>query len=149
MTARNNGVTHTFTGACFCGSVQIELTGAPVEMGYCHCRSCRSYSGERVNSFVLYQAEHVRVSEGSDYIGRFMKTEMSERQFCRKCGGHLMTYHPQLGLTNVRPEVVPDIAFEPSVHLNYAERIVRMQDGLSKLKDFPAYTGGSGVTLPD
>jgi hypothetical protein len=49
----------------------------------------------------------------------------------------------------VRPEVVRGIAFEPSVHLNYAERIVRMQDGLPKLRDFPTHAGGSGVTLPD
>jgi hypothetical protein len=139
----------TFTGTCFCGAIQLELTGAPEEMGYCHCQSCRSYSGERVSTFILYKAENVRVVSGEDCLGRFTKTAMSERQFCRRCGGHLMTYHPQLGLTDVQPEVVRDIAFEPSVHLNYAERIMRMQDGLPKLRDFPTHAGGSGVTLPD
>ena len=29
-------------GACFCGSVQIEVVGEPAVMGYCHCSSCRS-----------------------------------------------------------------------------------------------------------
>ena len=30
-------------GECFCG-VQIEVSGEPEGMGYCHCRSCRWWS---------------------------------------------------------------------------------------------------------
>ncbi len=30
-------MTDTHTGACFCGAVEIEVTGAPEAMGYCHC----------------------------------------------------------------------------------------------------------------
>jgi hypothetical protein len=74
---------------------------------------------------------------------------MSERTFCTKCGGHLITRHPDLGLTDVRPAVLPGIAFKPFVHLNYAETVLRMRDGLLKLKDFPATAGGSGETLPE
>lgn len=32
----------THQGDCFCGAVEIEVTGVPEEMGYCHCTSCRS-----------------------------------------------------------------------------------------------------------
>ena len=32
----------THTGTCFCGAVAIEVAGAPEEMGYCHCNSCRT-----------------------------------------------------------------------------------------------------------
>ena len=28
-------------GTCFCGAVEIEATGAPLEMDYCNCDSCR------------------------------------------------------------------------------------------------------------
>ena len=28
-----------YKGQSFCGSVQIEVSGAPAAMGYCHCRS--------------------------------------------------------------------------------------------------------------
>jgi hypothetical protein len=142
-------LTETFTGKCFCGAVQIEVTGAPEEMGYCHCQSCRSYSGERVSTFILYKAENIRVTRGGEFLGRFMKTPMSERQFCQRCGGHLMTHHPGLGLTDVRPAVIPAIAFKPALHLNYAETVWPMRDGLPKLRDFPAQVGGSGVALPE
>jgi len=43
----------THKGECFCGSVQIEATGASEAMGYCHCRSCRSWSAALVNAFAL------------------------------------------------------------------------------------------------
>jgi hypothetical protein len=40
-------------GNCFCGAVKLEVTGSPEAMGYCHCSSCRSWSGGPVNAFSL------------------------------------------------------------------------------------------------
>jgi hypothetical protein len=34
--------------------------------------------------------------------------------------------------------------FKPSVHVNYAETVLSMRDGLPRFKDFPAEFGGSG-----
>ncbi|HEY0832285.1 MAG TPA: GFA family protein [Azospirillum sp.] len=137
------------TGTCFCGAVEIEATGAPEEMGYCHCSSCRSYSGGPVSAFILWKSENVKVTKGAEFLGRFMKTEMSDRQFCTKCGGHIMTGHPALGLTDVRPGAITGLAFKPIIHLNYAEKVLPMKDGLPKLKDFPAQVGGSGEVMPE
>ena len=137
------------TGACFCGTVKIEVTGEPAAMGYCHCSSCRSWSAGPVNAFTLWKPENVKVTKGAEFIGHFKKTEMSDRQFCTKCGGHLMTGHPTLGLTDVYAATVPTVAFKPGVHVNYAETVLRMKDGLPKLKDFPAEFGGSGQAVPE
>jgi len=38
---------------------------------------------------------------------------------------------------------------EAKVHVNYAERVLRMQDGLAKLKDYPADMGGSGTPVAE
>ena len=137
------------TGGCFCGAVEIEVTGAPEEMGYCHCSSCRSYTGGPLVAFVLFKAENVRVTKGAALIGRFRKSEMSERQFCTRCGGHIMTGHPTLGFTDVYAAAIPNVAFKPSVHLNYADTVLPIRDGLPKLKDFPAEVGGSGETIAE
>jgi hypothetical protein len=137
------------TGGCFCGAVEIEVKGAPEEMGYCHCSSCRSYTGGPLVAFVLFKAENVRVTKGAALIGRFRKSEMSERQFCTRCGGHIMTGHPTLGFTDVYAAAIPNVAFKPSVHLNYAETVLPIRDGLPKLKDFPAEVGGSGETIAE
>lgn len=142
-------MTETHRGRCFCGAVEIEVAGAPLEMGYCHCSSCRSYSGGPVKAYMLWRSADIRVTKGAELIGRFNKTGMSERQHCTRCGGHLMSAHPGLGLTDVGAAAIPGIAFRPTVHLNYAETVLPMKDGLPKLRDFPAAAGGSGETMPE
>jgi len=137
------------TGTCFCGAVALEVTGAPEGMGYCHCSSCRSWSAGPVNAFTLWKPENVKVTKGSQFVGHFKKSEMSDRQFCTKCGGHLMTGHPTLGLTDVFAATIPSLKFAPGVHVNYSETVLRMKDGLPKLKDFPAELGGSGIAVPE
>ena len=103
----------THMGTCFCGAVEIEVSGAPLEMGYCHCSSCRSYSGGPLGAYIL------------------------------------MTGHPGLGLTDVRAAVIPTVPFVPTVHRNYAEAVLPIQDGLRKLRDFPAEADGSGERMPE
>jgi len=53
------------SGRCFCGAVEIEVSGAPEAMGYCHCSSCRSWSGGPVNAFTLWKPEMVRITSGA------------------------------------------------------------------------------------
>lgn len=139
----------THVGSCFCGTVQLEVVGEPEGMGYCHCRSCRAWSGGPVNAFSLWKPEAVRVTSGSDELATYQKTAFSQRQYCAKCGGHLMTLHPTLGLIDVFAATLPTLAFAPGVHVNYADTVLPMRDGLPKLKDFPAELGGSGETMPE
>ena len=60
-----------------------------------------------------------------------------------------MTDHPPLGLVDVYAATIPSVAFGPGVHVNYAETVLPMKDGLPKLKDFPAELGGSGIAVPE
>jgi hypothetical protein len=142
-------MTRTHQGSCFCGAVRIAAAGKPLEMGYCHCDSCRAYTGAPLVAFTLWKDEQVRIVTGEALLGGFNKSGMSHRRFCTRCGGHLMTGHPGLGLTDVYAAKLPSVAFRPSVHLNYAEAVMRVGDGLPKLKDFPADVGGSGEMLPE
>jgi hypothetical protein len=142
-------MTTTHKGTCFCGAVEVEVSGAPEAMGYCHCSSCRSWSAGPVNAFTLWKPENVNVTKGKGNLGHFKKTENSDRQFCTKCGGHVMTDHPTFGLIDVYAATIPSVEFAPQVHVNYAETVLRMADGLPKLKDFPAELGGSGEAVPE
>ena len=136
-------------GSCFCGGVQIEVSGAPEAMGYCHCRSCRSWSAGPVNAFTLWKPENVRITQGADLLAGYAKSPTSDRKFCRRCGGHVMTEHPTFGLTDVYAATIPDVEFKPGVHVNYAETVLRIRDGLPKLRDFPKELGGSGEAVPE
>ncbi|TGM58904.1 GFA family protein [Leptospira adleri] len=137
------------SGACFCGSVEIEVSGSPEAMGYCHCSSCRSWSAAPVNAFTLWKPENVKITKGAEFVGKFTKTPASDRQFCTKCGGHLLTVHPTFGLTDVYAATIPSYPFSPAVHVNYPENVMRFKDGLPKLKDYPAEIGGSGQIVPE
>ncbi|HYF07341.1 MAG TPA: GFA family protein [Acetobacteraceae bacterium] len=135
---------HSHTGACFCGAVEISVSGEPKAMGYCHCRSCRSWSGGPVNAFSLWDPPAVSVTRGAEHVATFAKTPMSQRKFCRLCGGHLMADHPPLKMVDVFAATIPSLAFSPGVHVNYGETVLPMKDGLPKFMDFPAEFGGSG-----
>ena len=58
-----------------------------------------------------------------------------------------MTHHPSLKLTDVFAATIPTLKFVPGIHVNYAETVLPMRDGLPKMKDFPAELGGSGETV--
>ena len=145
--AETSAATHI--GTCFCGAIEIAFTGTPLEMGYCHCASCRAHSGDPFATFILWRAGDVRVARGETFLGGYNKSGMSLRRFCTRCGGQLHTEHPGMGLTDVRAGILPTVAFAPSVHLNYAEAVMPVRDGLTKLRDFPADAGGTGEMVPE
>lgn len=138
-----------YRGSCFCGAVEIEVTGAPAAMGYCHCRSCRHWSAGPVNAFTLWAPEAVKITKGKDNLITYNKTPVSSRKTCKTCGGHVMTDHPPLKLVDVYAAIIPDLKFAPGVHVNYQETVLPMKDGLPKFKDFPADFGGSGEMLKE
>jgi hypothetical protein len=139
----------THQGRCFCGAVELVVTGEPVAAGYCHCASCRSWAAAPVNAFSLWKPDAVKITKGEVNVGSYHKTEGSYRKYCRVCGGHLLTEHPLFGLVDVYVATIPSYRYEPKVHVHYAETVLPMKDGLPKMKDLPKEMGGSGVLLPE
>lgn len=139
----------SYRGSCFCGAVEVTVTGEPAAMGYCHCDSCRRWSAGPVNAFTLWDPAAVRVTRGTDQLGSYSKTPQSHRKWCKACGGHVLTEHPAMGLTDVYAAVLPDFEFAPGVHVHYQEAVLRIHDGVPKLKDVPAEMGGSGESIAE
>jgi hypothetical protein len=140
---------NTYKGGCFCGAVQLKITGEPVGMGYCHCESCRHWSAGPVNAFTLWKPEAVEVIGGKDNIGTYNKTKNSSRKWCKTCGGHILTDHPYMGLIDVYAAVIKDFSFKPGIHVHYQESTLCIKDGLPKMKDTPKEMGGSGETIEE
>src|SRR5947209_20114881 len=92
----------THTGGCYCGAVEVEATGEPLNMGYGHCNECRRYCTAPVSIFTLWKPETVKVGKGEQYLGKFHASELSDRRYCTKCGGHVMIDHPTLRLADIR-----------------------------------------------
>ena len=102
-----------------------------------------------MNAFSLWTPQAVRIKSGAEDVATFQKANFSQRQYCAKCGGHLMVNHPTIGLVDVFAATIPTLGFPPGVHINYAETVLPMRDGLPKLKDFPAEFGGSGEAIAE
>ena len=133
----------TYEGRCFCGAVELEVTGAPEVMGFCHCTSCRTWSASPVNAFTLWKPDSVRITKGAERVGTFNRTDNSFRKWCTVCGGHLMNQHPRWGLIDVYAATIPELPFKPAVHVNYQETVLPTNDGLPKLRDVPRELGGT------
>jgi hypothetical protein len=138
-----------YKGRCFCGAVEVRVTGQPAAMGYCHCTSCREWAAAPVNAFSLWPPSAVSVTRGAELVGSFSKTERSVRKWCKKCGGHLFTEHPVWGVIDVYASTLPSLPFKPGVHVNYTETVLHLHDGLPKLNDYPKEMGGSGQPVPE
>lgn len=143
------GEGNTYDGACFCGAVRLTVTGEPVGMGYCHCESCRRWSAGPVNAFTLWEPNSVSITTGEEKLGSYSKSPASIRKWCTTCGGHVLTEHPGMGVTDVYAAVIPDFPYRAGVHVHYQETKLPMRDGLPKMKDVPAEMGGSGSTVPE
>jgi hypothetical protein len=138
-----------YEGKCFCGAVEYETNGAPEAAGYCHCADCRSWSASPINAFTLWKPTSLKINKGQHAIGEYQKTDRSLRQFCKQCGGHLFTVHPKWNLVDVFAASIPSFPFRPEVHVNYAESVLHIHDGLPKLRDLPKEMGGSGEAMAE
>lgn len=139
----------TRESGCLCGAVQLEITGDPAAMAFCHCETCRRWLAAPIHAASLWPTPNVRVAKGEDKLRLFKKTEASHRQFCGECGAAVLIRHPQMGLTDVPAGSIAGFAYAPTVHVNYGEKVVPLRDGLPKYKDFPKEFGGSGDLLPE
>lgn len=139
----------SYTGRCFCGAVELRVTGAPAAMGYCHCSSCRTWSAGPINAFTLWAPAAVTVTRGSEALASFSKAPNSVRRWCQRCGGHVMTDHPRWELVDVYAAVLAEFPFRPGLHVNYAETVVPLRDGLPKQQDFPKELGGTGTLVAE
>ena len=138
-----------YRGRCFCGAVEVQVVGKPAVQGYCHCTSCREWSASPVNAFTLWAPSAVAVTRGVDQVGSYQKTERSIRKYCTRCGGHLFTEHPLWKLVDVYAATIADFPFEPQVHVNYGETVLRLRDGLPKQLDVPKEMGGTGTLIAE
>ena len=91
----------------------------------------------------------MKVTKGEGNLGAYKKTAQSHRQFCKTCGGHVMTAHPLWNLIDVYAATIPTFPFAAAVHVHYQEKVLPLRDGLPRFRDIPRAMGGSGEMLPE
>ena len=98
----------------------------------------------------------MKITKGKESINGFTgnpisgtKEVVSNRVWCKNCGGHLYTDHPLMGLVDIPSAVIEDLIFRPGFHVHYQESVHSMKDGLPKFKDLPEEAGGTGEQLQE
>ena len=132
-----------YRAACFCGSVQYEVSADPVDAKLCHCKTCRTLHGAPMQWAAIFHKRHVRIVAGLDLL-RFYHSEQGVnariqpcKVSCKQCGTliadegrNMWLAFPALfdfGRGNAIPE-----AFRPTCHLFYGQRVVDVCDDLPK-----------------
>lgn len=140
---------NTKIATCFCGSVEVEVEGDPLVQGYCHCTSCRRWTAQPFMAYALWPSAFVRIKAGAEHLGQAPRNANLTVHFCNNCGGSIMAVSTAVEVTDVFPMIINDFDFQPSGHVNYAERVMDVCDGLPKYRDMPDRAGGSGELMPE
>jgi len=123
-----------YSGECFCGACSNGSLRGTGSHGLLSLPIVPFVVGWTGQCFHPLEPEAVKITAGAEHVDVFQKTAVSQRQYCKKCGGHLMTNHPPLGLVDVYSATLPTLKYSPAVHVNYAETVLPMKDGLPKLR---------------
>lgn len=142
-------MTETYHGACYCGAVTLRVTGSAVAEGFCHCNSCKAWSAAPMIPYMLFPQSAVEIAGGAEHLKIFDKSGNGGRAHCSLCGGGVFARIDAAGLTDVFAPVLTDYPFTPKGHVNYAERMMDVKDGLPKFADFPESFGGTGQMIEE
>lgn len=88
------------------------------------------------------------MTKGEERLQVYKRTEASHRHFCTGCGAPVLIRHPDLGMTDVPAGSIQGFDFSPTVHVNYAERVMAVKDGLPKFAGMPSMDG-QGEQIPE
>jgi hypothetical protein len=110
-------------GGCLCGAVRFEATGAPIDVAWCHCESCRKHSGAPVSVFVAIPHDAYKVTKGE--ITKFNSSPGRWRGFCARCGSTLTCEgEPSSAETHFHIGSIDHAAqFQPTRHIFPEERL--------------------------
>jgi hypothetical protein len=84
-------------GGCYCGEVRYLAEGEPRLKAQCHCRECQYLSGGAPNLFMLMPTAGFSYERGAPKT--FTRPDLAgavTREFCERCGTHLITRRPGL-----------------------------------------------------
>lgn len=110
------------TGRCLCGNIRYRIGGDPVWCGYCHCESCRRFTGAVVTSWAGVAARDLEFPGARPAV---FESAGVRRGFCPACGSSL-TYEADRfpGYVQVHVGTLDDpAAFAPRAHVHCGERV--------------------------
>ncbi len=124
---------------CDCGSVKVEMRGAPRVHAFCHCEDCRSLLDVPYHSIVAWDAERVGIVAGQEHAVEYRHPTLEmTRVFCRHCGETVYNTNAmgwrlvsQLLISKYNKGELP-AEFRSNAHFYYDRRVVDIDDEIQK-----------------
>lgn len=136
----------TIKGGCPCGAVTFEVDGDPIVQLYCHCRSCQLAHAAPVVAAAIFAAKNLRYSGEAQVVTITGHPDASRRITCVKCGTKVIN-EPVAQARAIFPALCTSAEwFKPSMHVQWQDHVLDLQDDLPKYLDYPTQMGGSGQT---
>ena len=77
------------SGSCFCGDIGFTAKLPSKWCAHCHCSMCRKTHGAGYVTWVGFEADQVKITQGEDQLCWFDSSKGAQRGFCQKCGSSL------------------------------------------------------------
>ena len=78
--------TYGKTGSCLCNANKISVKEMDLNVGACHCSSCRKWGG---GPLLAVDCGAEVSFENEENISVYDSSDWAQRGFCKKCGSHL------------------------------------------------------------
>ena len=128
-------------GGCHCGAIRYEVSAAPFDADYCHCRDCQKTSGAPVVAWMDFQKDQVTWSGNEP--AEYKSSEYIRRGFCPQCGSTLSyrsTRYPDYFTLSIASLDEPD-RVKPNYHIHTDSQV----SWLSIDDDCERYRKGRGT----
>ena len=99
----------SMTGRCYCGALRYEIIGEPVFNAQCHCRECQFISGGGPTVVMGVPIAGFRYTHGTP--SAFSREDLDTpvvREFCGKCGTHILARPPGMGMDIIKVGTLDD-----------------------------------------
>lgn len=110
------------TGRCLCGKISYRVTGPQIWSGYCHCESCRRFSGAVVTNWLGIRDTDLVFDHAQP---RIYQSRGVKRGFCPGCGSSL-TYQAERFPDYIQLHVGTldePARIKPQDHVHYADKV--------------------------
>lgn len=112
-----------YSGGCLCGALAYRASGAPIEVGYCHCHLYQRSTGAPVAAWASFLVADFAYIDGKPTLYR--SSQHGQREFCSRCGTQIAYRDSKNAKTvdvNVGSLRDPS-AVNPQYHIWYESRI--------------------------
>lgn len=132
-----------YRSKCWCGYVEFEFHGDPLDAKHCHCRQCQRLHGAPFQWAVLFPKTSCRMVQNKENALHFFSTETIDdthhvpcKVSCNRCraplfdeGRNMIMAYPSSFL--FEDGKIP-LKFQPSAHIFYESRVMNVRDGVPK-----------------